>query len=106
VLRVQAGVGNGSEVRGSRRWLGKVVAHAEEGSRGGEQGRGRGRGTRGSYPSRRWSGGGSTMAAARCSAPAAGGQSKVARARGRRREGMGLGGLFGNLRNLRDLSVK
>jgi hypothetical protein len=32
-------------------------------------------------------------------------QSRVARARGRRREGRGPGGLFGNLRNLRDLSV-
>jgi hypothetical protein len=65
VLRVQAGAGNGDEVRGSRWWLGKVVARAEEGSRGGEQGRGRGRGTRGSYPSRRWSGGGSTNGGAR-----------------------------------------
>jgi hypothetical protein len=69
--------------------------------------RGRGRGTLGSYPSRRWSGGGSTMAAARCSAPAAGGrgQSRAARARGRRRDWRGPGGLFGNLRNVRDFSV-
>jgi hypothetical protein len=47
------------------------VACAEEGSRRGEQGRSREKATRGSRPSRRWSGGGSTATAARCSAPAA-----------------------------------
>jgi hypothetical protein len=33
-------------------------------------------------------------------------QSRAARARGRRREGRGLGGLFGNFKNSRDFLVK
>jgi hypothetical protein len=37
VLRVQAGAGNGDEVPGGQRWLGKIVAHAEEGSREGNR---------------------------------------------------------------------
>jgi hypothetical protein len=39
------------------------VAHAEEGSRGGQQGLGRERMTRGGHLSRRWSGGGNRAAA-------------------------------------------
>jgi hypothetical protein len=80
------------------------MACAEEGSRGGEQGQGRERATHGSRPSRRWSGGGSTATAARCSAPAAEEARGQRGARGRRRGGPG--GLFENFKNLRDLSVK
>jgi hypothetical protein len=84
----------------------EVVARVEEGSKEGEQGRSRERTTRGGHPSRRWSDSGGTAVTARCPAPAAGGQSRAARARGRRREGRGPGGLFGNFKNLRGLSVK
>jgi hypothetical protein len=84
----------------------EVVAWAEEGSKEGEQGQSRERTTRGGHPSRRWSDSGGTAATARCPAPAAGGQSRAARARGRRREGRGPGGLFRNFKNLRGLSIK
>jgi hypothetical protein len=47
-----------------------------------------------------------TAVTARCPTPVAGGQSRAARARGRRSEGRGLGGLFGNFKNLRDFSIK
>jgi hypothetical protein len=60
----------GSELKGA-------VAPAEEGVREEEQARGRRAMTRGGRGSRRWSGGGSTTAVARCSAPAAGGQSRA-----------------------------
>jgi hypothetical protein len=63
------------------------VARAEEDGRGGKQGRGRARATRGGQPSRRWSGGGSTMTAARFSAPAAESSRGAEGARGRRKEG-------------------
>jgi hypothetical protein len=69
---------------------------AEEGSRGGEQGRGRERATRGSRPSRRWSGGGSTATAARCPALAAEGaeQSSMCQRRKKEEGGGGSEGLI------------
>jgi hypothetical protein len=83
----------------------EIVARAEEGSREGEQGRGRERTTRGGHPSRRWRGSGG-RAAVRGEALHRwkGKQSRASRARGRREE-RGPGGLFENFRNLRDLSV-
>jgi hypothetical protein len=78
---------------------------AEEGSRGGEQGRGRERATRGGRPSRRWSGGGSTAAAARCSALAAEEAGGQRGARGRRRKG-GPRDLCAKPNESWDLSVK
>jgi hypothetical protein len=65
----------------------EVVVRAEEGSKEGEQGWGRERATRGGRSSRRWSGGGSTAATGRCSAPAAGSSRGAEGARGRRKEG-------------------
>jgi hypothetical protein len=60
---VRAGAGDGGEVRGGRRAARDAVARARDGSREGEQGRGRGRTTRGVHPSRRWRGGGGRAAA-------------------------------------------
>jgi hypothetical protein len=89
------------------------MARVEDGSRGGEQGRSRERTTHGGHPSRRWSGGGGRAATAAERRPGlkhcAGGrgkQSRAARVRGRRREGRGPGDLFGNFKNLKDLSEK
>jgi hypothetical protein len=79
----------------------------EEGSRGGEQSRGRERTTRGGHPSRRWSGGGG-RAAARGEAlrRRQTGQNRAARARGRRRDGRGPKDLCAKLRDSKDLSIK
>jgi hypothetical protein len=64
------------------------MARAEEGSRGGEQGRGRERMTRGGHPSRRWSsGGGRAVARGLALRQRQEEQSRAGRARGRRREG-------------------
>jgi hypothetical protein len=82
------------------------MARAEQGSRGGEQGRGRERTTRGGHPSRRWSGGsGKAAAKGKALRRRQEEQSRAARARGRRTEGGGPRGLFENFRNLRDLLV-
>jgi hypothetical protein len=59
---------------------------------------------RGSRPSKRWSGGRSTVTAARCSTPAAEEAGWVEGCQ-RKKKG-GSGGLFGNFKNLRDLLVK
>jgi hypothetical protein len=82
------------------------MARARKGSREEEQGRGRGRTTRGVHSSRRWRGGGGRAAARGEGLPAAGEQSRGTRARGRRREGGGPGDLFGIFKDCRDLSVK
>jgi hypothetical protein len=73
---VRAGAGNGGEVRSGRRAARDAVACAREGSREEEQGRGRGRTTRGVHPSRRWRGDGGRAAARGEGLPAAGGQSR------------------------------
>jgi hypothetical protein len=65
----------------------EVVARAEEGSKEGERRRGRERATRGGRSIRRWSGGGSTAATGRCSAPVVGSSRGAEGARGRRQEG-------------------
>jgi hypothetical protein len=85
----------------------EFVARAGEGSRGGEQGRSRERTTRGGHPSRRWSGGG--RAALRSKAPRwpqGGGAEQSSTCPRKKKRGEGSGGLFGNFKNLRDLSVK
>jgi hypothetical protein len=82
-----------------------VVARAEEGSRGGEQGWGREGATRGSRPSRRWSGGGSTMAVARCSAPAAESSRGAEGGQRKKKGGRGPKDLCAKLKDYRDLSV-
>jgi hypothetical protein len=81
------------------------VALAEEGSRRGEQGRGKERATHGGRPSRRWSGGSSTAVAGRCSATAA----EEAGGRGvpeEEEEREGSEGLMCETKESRDLSVK
>jgi hypothetical protein len=55
---------------------GSGMRGAREGSRGGEQGWGRGRTTRGGRSSRRWRGGGSRAAAKGVALPAAGGETE------------------------------
>jgi hypothetical protein len=81
------------------------VARAEEGSKDGNRA-GIGEGRRVEVD---LAGGGAAAVAERRPGArlCAGGreQSRAARARGGRREGRGPGGLFGNLRNLRDLLV-
>jgi hypothetical protein len=83
-----------------------VVARAEEGSRGGKQGRGREGATRGSSPSRRWSGGGSTMAAAWCSAPAVESSRGAEGCQRKKKGGRGPKDLCAKLKDSRGLSVK
>jgi hypothetical protein len=84
----------------------EFVARAEEGSKEGEQGRGRGKKTCGGRPSRRWSHGGSTAMVARCSAPAAG-SSRGAEGGQRKKKGRrGPKDLCAKLKDFRGLSVK
>jgi hypothetical protein len=78
---------------------------AQKGSRGGEQGRGRGGATRGSRSSRRWSDGGSTTAAARCSTPAAGSSRGAEGGQRKKKGGRGPKDLCAKLKDSRDLSV-
>jgi hypothetical protein len=85
----------------------EFVARAEEGSRGGEQGRGKERTTRGGHPNRRWSdGGGRAAAKGEALRRRLGGQSRAARARGRRREGRGPKDLCAKLKDPRGLMKK
>jgi hypothetical protein len=85
--------------------LGEVVARARKANRGEERGQGREGTTHGSGSNRRWRDGGGRAAARSAALPAAGEQSRVPRARGRRREGRGPGDLFVIFRKFKDLSV-
>jgi hypothetical protein len=82
-----------------------AVALAEEDSRGGKQDRGRGRATRGVFPSRRWRRGGARAAVGGAdSRRQSRGAEKQRGARGRRREG-GPRDLFAKIEKSRDLTV-
>jgi hypothetical protein len=82
------------------------MARAEEGNRGGEQGRGREGATRGSHPSRRWSGGGSTTVAVRCSASTAENSRGAEGGQRKKKGGRGPKDLCAKLNDSRGLSVK
>jgi hypothetical protein len=83
----------------------ECVARAKEGSRGGEQGQGRERTTRGGRSSKRWSGSGGRAAARGEALPRQQeGRAEHVPEEEEEREGV-QGGLFENFRNLRDLSV-
>jgi hypothetical protein len=105
MLRVLAGAMNGGEGVAAGGRLGNAWRTRERAAgKANTAGAGGGRRVEGGEV-----GGGAAAAAERrpraklC--PAAGEQSRGTRARGRRREGGGPGGLFGNLRNFRDFSV-
>jgi hypothetical protein len=102
---MRAGAGDDGEVRGGRRAAWDAVARAREGSREGEQGRGRGRTTCGVHPSRRWRGGGG-RAAARAKDCRQQERNRAEHVLGEEERGGGPGDVFVKTKNFRDPTVK